>query len=54
MLSDRQSAYASMDGSLDEALAREFALGAESLASGEALRGATAFARGHGRHGRFG
>lgn len=53
MQNDRRSAYASMGMSLDDALANEFALGMESLASGEALRGATDFTTGKGRHGRF-
>ncbi len=54
MRGDRKSAYASMGMSLDAALANEFAIGMESLASGEAVRGATAFTAGKGRHGSFG
>jgi enoyl-CoA hydratase len=38
---------------LRDALAQEFALGKATLASGEAVSGATRFAQGHGRHGRF-
>lgn len=51
MRGDRRSAYESMGLSLEAALAREFELGVGSLASGEALAGATAFAAGKGRHG---
>jgi enoyl-CoA hydratase len=54
MRGDRRSAYESMSLSLDAALVNEFAIGTESLASGEAVRGATAFAGGKGRHGDFG
>jgi enoyl-CoA hydratase len=54
MRGDRTSAYASTAMPLEEALAHEFAVGMESLASGEAVRGATAFAAGKGRHGDFG
>jgi len=54
MRGDRKSAYASMGMALDAALANEFAIGMESLASGEAVRGATAFTAGKGRHGSFG
>lgn len=53
MRGDRRSAYASLDAPLEEALRAEFAIGAESLASGEALAGATAFSAGEGRHGAF-
>jgi enoyl-CoA hydratase len=54
MRGDRKSAYASMGMPLDAALAHEFAIGMESIASGEAFAGATAFAAGKGRHGNFG
>lgn len=54
MRGDRRSAYASMGMSLDAALANEFAIGMGSLASGEAVAGATAFTAGKGRHGAFG
>lgn len=50
---DRQSAYESQTLPLTEALANELARGMTSLASGEALTGATAFQSGKGRHGRF-
>lgn len=53
MRGDRESAYASLGMPLEQALANEFRLGMASLASGEALSGATAFARGKGRHGAF-
>lgn len=51
MRNDRRSAYDSLGLPHGEALAREFALGMASLASGEALAGAAAFAGGKGRHG---
>jgi enoyl-CoA hydratase len=54
MRHDRRSAYESLGAPLGEAIANEFALGLQSLASGEALAGATAFAKGKGRHGTFG
>ena len=53
MRGDRRSAYESTGLSLDDALAREFEIGMKSLASGEALAGATSFAGGEGRHGNF-
>jgi enoyl-CoA hydratase len=53
MRNDRRSAYGSMGMPVAEALQREFELGLESLGSGEALSGATAFASGKGRHGSF-
>ncbi|HVH47889.1 MAG TPA: crotonase/enoyl-CoA hydratase family protein [Labilithrix sp.] len=54
MRGDRRSAYASLGLPLDTALVNEFAIGLESLTSGEAMSGATAFAAGKGRHGNFG
>jgi enoyl-CoA hydratase len=54
MRGDRRSAYASVGTSLDTALASEFEIGLESLASGEGLSGAAAFDAGQGRHGKFG
>jgi enoyl-CoA hydratase len=51
MRGDRRSAYASMGLPQTAALEHEFAIGMESIASGEALEGATAFAAGKGRHG---
>ena len=53
MRGDRESAYVSLALPLDEALANEFRIGTASLATGEALSGATAFAKGKGRHGTF-
>ena len=37
-----------------DALAQEFALGLETIGSGETVRGASSFAAGAGRHGTFG
>jgi enoyl-CoA hydratase len=54
MRGDRMSAYESMDLPLDAALANELRIGMQSLASGEAMAGAAAFAGGKGRHGDFG
>ncbi|MBX3213240.1 MAG: crotonase/enoyl-CoA hydratase family protein [Labilithrix sp.] len=54
MRGDRKSAYASTGLSLEDAIANEFAIGLESLATGEATSGAAAFAAGKGRHGAFG
>lgn len=53
MRNDRRSAYEQW--SLDEAAAirNEFALGMETLASGETVEGAGRFSRGDGRHGSF-
>lgn len=48
---DRQSTYEQFDMTMDEALAHEFQLGRKTLASGEAARGAQAFAQGLGRGG---
>lgn len=53
MRNDRRSAYESFGLSLDDALANEFALGAQSLASDEIASGLEAFASGKGRHGAF-
>lgn len=54
MRGDRQSAYESFALTLDEAIANEFTIGMGSISSGEALEGATSFAKGKGRHGSFG
>jgi enoyl-CoA hydratase len=54
MRGDRRSAYASCGMGLREALANEFAVGMSSLATGEALQGASSFSSGKGRHGSFG
>jgi len=51
--SDRRSVYEQSGRDLEEAMRREFALGAETLASGESRQGAGRFAGGAGRHGTF-
>jgi len=51
--SDRKSAYEQYDLAAPQALAREFALGMATLASGESRAGAERFAAGKGRGGRF-
>lgn len=48
---DRRSAYEQFGMGLEDALAHEFALGLQTLASGEALLGAAAFTQGAGRGG---
>jgi enoyl-CoA hydratase len=48
---DRLSAYEQFGMGLDEALRHEFALGLQTLASGEAAHGAGLFAAGVGRNG---
>ena len=50
---DRASTLAQHGLPLTEALAQEFALGLQTLASGESVGGAQRFAAGTGRHGRF-
>ncbi len=50
---DRRSLYEQWNLPLDDALAREFELGMETINSGETLAGATRFADGAGRHGDF-
>jgi enoyl-CoA hydratase len=54
MRSDRRSALEQWSMTLDDAIAREFALGVETIQSGETLAGAARFAGGAGRHGDFG
>jgi enoyl-CoA hydratase len=51
--SDRLSAYEQWSLSYDEAWRNELQRGREVVASGETVTGATAFARGAGRHGAF-
>ncbi len=51
MRNDRRSAYEQFGMSLDDALSHEFALGLDSLATGDSFRGATRFAQGDGRSG---
>jgi enoyl-CoA hydratase len=50
---DRASALRQAGRSMREALAQEFALGLQTLNSGEAGAGASRFVAGAGRHGRF-
>ncbi len=51
--SDRRSAHDQWSLPLDAAIAREFELGFATIASGETVEGATRFAGGDGRHGKF-
>jgi len=51
--SDRRSSYEQWSLDLDAALARETELGLEVIRSGETREGATRFAEGAGRHGKF-
>jgi enoyl-CoA hydratase len=53
MLGDREAAYRGFELDFDDAMALEFKIGLETVASGETLAGATEFARGKGRHGEF-
>lgn len=53
MRNDRISAYEQWSLSLDQALAREFDFGIDTLRSGEAVAGAQRFASGKGRGGDF-
>jgi enoyl-CoA hydratase len=53
MRSDRRSSYDQWALSIADALANETRLGLEVIASGETLEGASRFADGAGRHGRF-
>jgi enoyl-CoA hydratase len=53
MRNDRLSARRQHGLTMREALAQEFALGRETLASGEAQGGAQRFVSGTGKHGRF-
>ena len=52
--SDRQSAAQALTLPIEAALAREFELGMATIASGETTAGAARFAKGAGRHGKFG
>jgi len=51
--SDRLSSYRQWELPLPEALAEETRLGIDVIRSGETLAGATRFAQGEGRHGKF-
>jgi enoyl-CoA hydratase len=53
MRGDRKSAHESLALPFDAAMRHELTLGVASLASGEAVEGATRFAGGKGRHGSF-
>ena len=53
MRNDRASVRAQHAIGQQKALAQEFALGLQTLASGESVRGAQRFTEGAGRHGRF-
>jgi enoyl-CoA hydratase len=53
MLSDRRSAYEQWELSYETALRNEFRLGLKTILSGETRSGASRFAGGAGRHGRF-
>jgi enoyl-CoA hydratase len=53
MRADRRSAYEQWDRPLDAALHREWGIGMEAIRAGETLAGASRFASGHGRSGRF-
>ena len=50
---DRRSVYAQWDRDFDAALMDEMRDGLDVVASGETVDGATAFAAGKGRHGKF-
>ena len=54
MRNDRRSAITQWSLDLDDALREETRLGLEVIRSGETREGATRFAEGAGRHGRFG
>jgi enoyl-CoA hydratase len=54
MRNDRASVFAQHGLPLVDALAQEFALGLQTLQSGETVSGAKRFANGAGRHGHFG
>ena len=53
VMSDRRSAYESLDRAFGDAMANEFALGQATIDSGESLEGARRFAAGAGRGGKF-
>ncbi|MFW2387632.1 MAG: crotonase/enoyl-CoA hydratase family protein [Polyangiales bacterium] len=53
MRSDRRSAIEQWSMNEDEAMRNELGLGAETIASGETVSGATRFSEGAGRHGKF-
>lgn len=53
VLSDRRAAYEGASLPFDRAMKREFELGLDTVKSGETLAGASRFAGGEGRHGKF-
>jgi enoyl-CoA hydratase len=53
MRSDRRSAYEQWGLTLDAAISNEARLGLATIRSGETVAGATRFAQGTGRHGKF-
>jgi len=53
MRNDRLAVYRGMGRTFEEGMEIEFRLGMETLASGEAVRGAARFTRGVGKHGQF-
>jgi enoyl-CoA hydratase len=53
MRGDRMSSYRQWNLSIEEALKRETEIGLDVIRSGETLEGATRFATGAGRHGKF-
>ena len=53
VLSDRKSAYEGASLPFDQAMTHEFELGLATVESGETLQGASRFAGGAGRHGKF-
>jgi enoyl-CoA hydratase len=53
MRADRRSAYEQWGQPLDVALHGEWQIGLEAIRAGETLAGASRFAAGHGRSGRF-
>ncbi len=53
MRGDRLSVYEQWDRPFEEALKNEFKRGMQSIEKGEALRGASMFAKGAGKHGKF-
>lgn len=53
VISDRRSAYEALDLPFEEAMHNEFRLGLATIESGETVEGASRFAKGAGRHGRF-
>lgn len=53
MLNDREAAYRGFDMDFEQAMALEFKLGMDTIASGETTSGAERFSGGAGRHGAF-